>query len=237
MQVHAILSCLAPFLSYHLKPERDNKFGCHRNRTQVTSRVAYVFSMAATTLVNLLFIELMVYHSCKANLQSTNTYITWIDILNSNHKRKGRFLTEIAQQKILAGGKSWTCDLLKQPSDPNLLCFTAAPFMQDFCLKVFNRLITNSDIKQLNLVLDGPSLISELLSQVTASCTWASHPGQPWGATPSWTTTACRRSPAPSSPPSSSSSAAETSVPGTWCSRPRFISLASRKISLLRLSR
>ena len=32
---------------------------------------------------------------CKANVQSTNASHTWVDIVYTNHKRKGRYLTEI----------------------------------------------------------------------------------------------------------------------------------------------
>ena len=33
--------------------------------------------------------------SCKANVESTNASHTWVDIVYTNHKRKGRYLTEI----------------------------------------------------------------------------------------------------------------------------------------------
>ena len=58
------------------------------------------------------FIELMSHLShVKQMYKSTNTSHTF---LNTTHKRKGTFLTEIPQQRVLAGTEFRTCDLLNQ---------------------------------------------------------------------------------------------------------------------------
>ena len=52
--------------------------------------------------------------ACKANVQSTNTYHTWIDIVYTNHKRKGTCLMRIPHWKVFAGTQFKTFDLLTQ---------------------------------------------------------------------------------------------------------------------------
>ena len=60
--------------------------GCHHTSG------SFIYSAHVTSL------------TCKANVQSINTSHTWIDIVYTNHKRKGRF----------AGTESQTCDLPTQ---------------------------------------------------------------------------------------------------------------------------
>ena len=52
--------------------------------------------------------------TCKANVQSTKTSLSWIDIVDTNHKKRGKFPTEIPQWNFLHGTKFWICYLLIQ---------------------------------------------------------------------------------------------------------------------------
>ena len=55
----------------------------------------------ASTLVDLLFIELMSHLTCKANGPSINTSHTWTNIVYTNHNRKGTFLQRVQREESL----------------------------------------------------------------------------------------------------------------------------------------
>ena len=61
--------------------------------------------------------------TCKAKVQSTNTSHTWIDIVYTNHKRKGAFFMGIPQRRVLAGTEFRTCD------HPTQIFFDLQPYL------------------------------------------------------------------------------------------------------------
>ena len=54
------------------------------------------------------------YHTCKANVQTANTSLMWIDIMITNCQMKCRFSPEIPGWQILAGIETQTCNLPTQ---------------------------------------------------------------------------------------------------------------------------
>ena len=97
----------------------------------LSNRMSYYFFYQSKPLPWFVFYLLkscyIYYLLSQCTVQSTNTFLVWIDIEYTDLKRKGGFLTEIPQQKILTGKEF----LNLRSSNPDLLRFAATHSLKD----------------------------------------------------------------------------------------------------------
>ena len=92
---------------------------------------------------------------CSANLQSTNTSHSWIDIVYTKHKRKGWFKGDSAVKSLC-----WHRVSCLWLSDPDLLRFVAAPQFYHFLGRTRSRLVFETGNRNCSMSLTSRRKIS-----------------------------------------------------------------------------